>query len=40
VVTFVVQFPRMDYEEQVLSKAFPEYRAYSARTARLLPGIY
>ena len=37
---FALQFPRMHYEEQVLGKAFPSYRAYSAQTARLLPGIY
>lgn len=40
VVIFALQFPRMHYEENILAKAFPSYHAYSARTARLLPGIY
>jgi protein-S-isoprenylcysteine O-methyltransferase Ste14 len=31
---------RMGYEERVLGEAFPEYRVYAARTARLIPGIY
>jgi protein-S-isoprenylcysteine O-methyltransferase Ste14 len=31
---------RMKYEEQVLFKSFPEYGAYMARTARLVPGVY
>ena len=34
------QFPRMYFEEQVLSETFPEYRSYAAQTARLLPGVY
>jgi protein-S-isoprenylcysteine O-methyltransferase Ste14 len=34
------QFERMRNEERVLVDAFPEYKAYVARTARLLPGIY
>jgi protein-S-isoprenylcysteine O-methyltransferase Ste14 len=34
------QFPRMHYEEQVLSEAYPSYRDYAARTARLIPHIY
>jgi protein-S-isoprenylcysteine O-methyltransferase Ste14 len=34
------QLRRMRNEERVLVGAFPEYRAYCARTARLLPGIY
>jgi protein-S-isoprenylcysteine O-methyltransferase Ste14 len=34
------QFERMRNEERVLVEAFPEYKAYMARTARLLPGIY
>lgn len=36
----LAQFPRMHYEELILSQAFPEYGAYVARTARLVPGIY
>jgi protein-S-isoprenylcysteine O-methyltransferase Ste14 len=34
------QFLRMSNEEQVLSRTFPEYRAYMQRTARLIPGVY
>ena len=34
------QLRRMHNEEKVLARAFPEYAAYRARTARLLPGIY
>jgi len=37
---FSFQIYRMGFEEQVLSDAFPEYAAYKARTARLIPGIY
>lgn len=37
---FIAQFPRMHFEEQVLSKNFPAYRAYVACTARLIPGVY
>jgi len=33
-------FWRMKYEELVLFQSFPEYGAYMARTARLLPGVY
>lgn len=34
------QFYRMHCEEEVLANAFPEYLAYKARTARLIPGVY
>jgi protein-S-isoprenylcysteine O-methyltransferase Ste14 len=34
------QFERMKNEERVLIEAFPEYKDYMARTARLLPGLY
>jgi protein-S-isoprenylcysteine O-methyltransferase Ste14 len=34
------QFERMKNEERVLMEAFPEYKGYTARTARLLPGLY
>jgi protein-S-isoprenylcysteine O-methyltransferase Ste14 len=34
------QIPRIHYEEQVLMEAFPRYRGYAKRTARLLPGLY
>jgi protein-S-isoprenylcysteine O-methyltransferase Ste14 len=30
----------MRYEEGVLTSAFPEYRTYAERTARILPGIW
>jgi protein-S-isoprenylcysteine O-methyltransferase Ste14 len=34
------QLERMRNEERVLSRVFPEYRDYMARTARLVPHIY
>ena len=34
------QLRRMRNEEVVLTETFPEYRAYCARTARIVPGIY
>ncbi len=34
------QFQRMKNEEEILASSFPEYNAYMARTARLVPGIY
>jgi len=37
---FIFQLERMKNEERVLSCAYPEYRDYAARTARLLPGLY
>jgi protein-S-isoprenylcysteine O-methyltransferase Ste14 len=39
-VQLFCQLRRMNYEEDVLSAAFPEYRDYRVRTARLLPGLY
>ena len=38
--SFATQFPRMHYEEEILSASFPAYRDYVKRTARLIPGIY
>jgi protein-S-isoprenylcysteine O-methyltransferase Ste14 len=35
----VAQWVRMGLEENALAAAFPEYRAYAARTGRLLPRI-
>ncbi len=35
-----VQIPRMGFEEQILSEAYPAYAAYKARTRRLIPGLY
>lgn len=40
VAHFAVQLTRMHYEEETLTNIFPEYAAYAAHTARLLPGIY
>jgi len=34
------QLYRMSYEEEVLSKAFPEYVAYMLETDRLIPWLY
>ena len=34
------QIPRMHFEEHLLTEAFPAYREYASRTARLLPGLY
>jgi protein-S-isoprenylcysteine O-methyltransferase Ste14 len=34
------QLMRLRYEERVLDKVFPDYAAYAARTARLIPGVY
>ncbi len=39
-VSLGLQFPRMHYEEEVLAAAFPAYRAYAARTKRLIPWVY
>jgi protein-S-isoprenylcysteine O-methyltransferase Ste14 len=37
---YIFQLERMKNEELVLSRAFPDYRDYAARTARLVPGLY
>ena len=39
-VATVAQFPRMRFEENILTEAFPSYREYANRTARLIPGVY
>ncbi len=39
-VHFYFQIRRMDWEEGILGKAFPEYAEYQRRTWRLLPGLY
>jgi protein-S-isoprenylcysteine O-methyltransferase Ste14 len=36
----LLQIKRMQLEESVLARAFPDYAAYAARTARLVPGLY
>jgi protein-S-isoprenylcysteine O-methyltransferase Ste14 len=35
-----LQLRRMAYEETLLRGVFPEYEAYAARTARLIPGFW
>ncbi len=35
-----LQIRRMQLEEKILLKAFPEYAAYEQRTARLIPGVW
>lgn len=37
---FCCQIYRMNYEEQILAKTFPEYEDYITQTDRLLPWIY
>lgn len=37
---FLLQLMRIHFEERVLRENFPEYRAYSQKTARLMPGLY
>ena len=37
---FAFQLQRMKNEERVLFQVFPEYGAYMARTARLVPSVY
>ncbi len=37
---FLFQIQRMRNEEAVLERAFPDYAAYKARVARLIPGIW
>jgi protein-S-isoprenylcysteine O-methyltransferase Ste14 len=37
---FGLQLLRIRYEERILTQTFPEYRAYAARKARLIPGVY
>jgi protein-S-isoprenylcysteine O-methyltransferase Ste14 len=39
-VQCIFQFARLKNEERVLVCAFPNYKDYIGRTARLLPGIY
>ena len=40
VCQWAFQLQRMQYEEQLLKGAFPEYETYIARTSRLIPGVY
>ena len=39
-LVWAFQLQRMKYEELVLFQSFPEYGDYTARTARLVPGVY
>jgi protein-S-isoprenylcysteine O-methyltransferase Ste14 len=39
-VSLALQLWRISFEERVLTRAFPEYSAYAARTRRLIPGVY
>jgi len=39
-VQICIQLIRIKNEENVLASLFPEYEAYRARTARLVPGLY
>ncbi len=34
-----LQFPRMRYEEKIMTEAFPSYADYAARTAMIVPGL-
>jgi len=38
--SFVVQLVRINFEEDVLTRVFPEYAAYKCRTYRRIPGLY
>ena len=40
VLQFLCQLVRMHYEEGVLTRSFPEYAAYAARTPRLIPHLF
>ena len=40
VIHILIQVQRMKNEEKVLEKAFPEYQAYKATTARVIPKLY
>jgi len=35
-----LQVTRIHYEESLLSKSFPEWRAWAAGRARLIPGVW
>jgi len=40
VVQFSLQLVRIHFEEEILKKAFPEYKSYAKRTWRVVPGVY
>jgi protein-S-isoprenylcysteine O-methyltransferase Ste14 len=35
-----LQFPRMRYEEEILTRTFPEYQSYAKAVPLLVPGFY
>ena len=37
---FFVMYCRSTFEERILEERFPQYRAYRARTARFIPGVF
>jgi protein-S-isoprenylcysteine O-methyltransferase Ste14 len=39
-VHFYFQIQRMDWEETILARTFPEYAEYQQRSCRLVPGLY
>ncbi len=39
-VSIALQLWRISFEERVLTRTFPEYSDYAARTSRLIPGVY
>jgi protein-S-isoprenylcysteine O-methyltransferase Ste14 len=39
-LSFLAQFPRMAYEEKIVTTTFDGYVIYAARTARLIPDIF
>lgn len=39
-MSLAAQFPRMHYEEEILTATYPAYGAYAARRYRLIPGLY
>jgi protein-S-isoprenylcysteine O-methyltransferase Ste14 len=39
-IHFYFQIRRMDWEEGILGKSFPEYVDYARRSCRLVPGLY
>jgi protein-S-isoprenylcysteine O-methyltransferase Ste14 len=40
VLQFCSQLYRMNYEEDILAKSFPEYKDYMAHTSRFIPWLY
>ena len=37
---FGLQFPRMAYEEEILTQTFPRYAQYRAGTPKIIPGLH